>query len=128
MRGARWLLLAAGLVVLGLGPVEPGAGQEKQRDKATLVKLDNLESRTPADWHEEKPDNQMRLKQFRLSPIGDDKDDAEVASVAGSPLDVEVAFVDSRLHATDAFVRNAKLAGSVVGVFLGGEEEPVGVS
>jgi hypothetical protein len=66
------------MVVLGLWWVQPGAGQEKQRDRGTLVKLDGLESRTPAVWHEEEPDNSMRLKQFRLSPIGDDKDDVEV--------------------------------------------------
>jgi hypothetical protein len=78
MRRSRRLLLAAGFVVLGFWSVAPGAGQERQRDKPTLVKLDGLQSLTPADWHEEKPDNRMRLKQFRLSPIGDDKDDAEV--------------------------------------------------
>jgi hypothetical protein len=78
MRRARWLLLAAGIVVLGFCLAEPTVGQEKQRDKGTLVKLDGLESRTPADWNEEKPDNSMRLKQFRLSPIGNDKDPTEV--------------------------------------------------
>src|SRR5437868_15471915 len=80
MRSVRWLVLAAGVVALGFWSVDPGAGQEKQKDsgKGTLVKLDGLQSRTPADWQEEKPDNPTRVKQFRLSPIGDDKDNAEV--------------------------------------------------
>jgi hypothetical protein len=78
MRRAGWLLLAAGIVVLGFWSAEPGVGQEKQKDKGTLVKLDGLESRTPADWYEEKSDNPMRLKQFRLSPIGNDRGNVEV--------------------------------------------------
>jgi hypothetical protein len=80
MKCARWLLFAAAVVGLGLWSVDPGAGQEKssEKGKGTLVKLDGVESRTPADWHEEKPNSSMRLYQFRLSPIGDDKDQAEV--------------------------------------------------
>jgi hypothetical protein len=80
MKSARWLLLAGGIVLLGFWSVEPGAGQEKQTEKGkgTLVKLDGLESRTPPGWYEEKPNNRMRLYQFRLSPVGDDKDNAEV--------------------------------------------------
>src|SRR5438876_7830418 len=80
MRSAGWLLLAGGIVAMGFWSVEQCAGQEKQRERAkgTLIKLDGLESRTPADWYEEKPNSRMRLYQFRLSPIGDDKDNAEV--------------------------------------------------
>src|SRR6266852_5952262 len=80
MKNARWLLLAGGVVALCLGSVDSGAGQEKQRQKAkgTLVKLDSLESRVPADWQEEPPARRERVKQFRLSPINDDKDNVEV--------------------------------------------------
>jgi hypothetical protein len=80
MRSARWLLLAGGIVGLGFWATEPGAGQEKQTEKGkgTQVKLGGLESRTPRDWYEEKPTNRMGVYQFRLSPIEDDKDNAEV--------------------------------------------------
>ena len=78
MKSARWLLLAGGVLALGFWSVNPGAGQATQKEKGTLVKIDNLESRAPADWQEEKPNNLTRLKQFRLSPIGDDKDNVEL--------------------------------------------------
>jgi hypothetical protein len=80
MKSARWLLLAGGVIAMGFWSVQPCAGQAEQKAKGTgtVVKLDNLESRTPADWQEEKSTNSMRLKQFRLSPIGNDKDPAEV--------------------------------------------------
>ena len=60
------------------GWLDEGPGKSNKGIEGPLVKLDSLESRAPADWHEEKPDNAMRLKQFRLSPIGDDKDHAEI--------------------------------------------------
>jgi hypothetical protein len=81
MKSLRWLLLAGGVVALSFGSVDTGAGQEKQKEKGKhgiLVALDGLESRAPADWQEEPPTNRTRIKQFRLSPIGDDKDNAEV--------------------------------------------------
>src|SRR5438128_4528994 len=80
MKSARWLVLAGGLVALGFWAVDPGAGQaqQKERGQGTLVTFDGLQSQTPAGWQEEKPDNRTRLKQFRLSPIGDDKDNVEV--------------------------------------------------
>ncbi len=78
MKSARWLLLAGGVVAIGFWSVSPSAGQAKQKEQGPLVKIDGLESRAPADWQEEKPTNSTRLKQFRLSPIGDDKDNAEV--------------------------------------------------
>lgn len=80
MKRARWLLLAAAVLAAGLWSVDPGAGQEKssEKGKGTVVKLGGVESRTPADWYEEKPTSNMRLYQFRLSPIGDDKDNAEI--------------------------------------------------
>ena len=80
MKSARWLLLAAAVGTIGLWSVDRGAGQEKssEKGKGPLVKLDGVESRTPADSYEEKPTSNMRLYQFRLSPIEDDKDNAEV--------------------------------------------------
>src|SRR5947209_4273926 len=45
----------------------------------TLVTIDGLKSRTPADWAPEQPNTRMRINQFRLTPINDDKDNAEVA-------------------------------------------------
>src|SRR5690348_2065135 len=81
MKSLRWLALAAGIVALSLWSVDTIAAQEKQKAKGkagTLVTLDGLESRAPADWQEEPPTNRTRLKQFRLSPIDDDKDNVEV--------------------------------------------------
>jgi hypothetical protein len=46
--------------------------------EGTPVRIDGLQSRTPADWVEERTDGRFRIKQFRLSAIGDDKDNAEV--------------------------------------------------
>ncbi len=53
MRSARWRLLIGGVVALCLGSVDAGAGQEKQKEKETPVKLDGLESQVPAAWQEE---------------------------------------------------------------------------
>jgi hypothetical protein len=52
-------------------------------DKGTVIELDGLSSRTPADWKEEAPSNQMRLAQFRLPKKGDDKADAELVIFKG---------------------------------------------
>jgi hypothetical protein len=63
------------MIVLSPGP----ANGEGQRDgKGTVVTLDGLKSRTPAEWAVEEPTSRMRVNQFRLEPIGDDKDKAEV--------------------------------------------------
>jgi len=40
--------------------------------KGTVVKLDQLSSRTPADWKSEKPANRLRSHQFRLPGSGKD--------------------------------------------------------
>src|SRR5262249_4403917 len=46
--------------------------------KGTLVTIDGLRSRTPGDWAEEQVSSRMRVKQFRLDAVGDDKMNAEV--------------------------------------------------
>jgi hypothetical protein len=43
-----------------------------------VVEFGSLKSRVPADWVQEKPDNPQRYKQYRLEPVNDDKDDAQV--------------------------------------------------
>ena len=78
MKSVGWLPLAVAVVVMGFWVSHPDVAQAQQTDKGTVVKLDGLESRTPPGWQEEKPTNSTRLKQFRLSPIGDDKDNVEV--------------------------------------------------
>jgi hypothetical protein len=78
MKHALWfLLLSAALVTCGLVPAESSARQGDSK-KGTVVKLDGLQSRTPADWIEEPPTNRMRFKQFRLPAVMDDKDNAEL--------------------------------------------------
>src|SRR5438874_2012117 len=78
MKSVGWLLLTAAVVVMAFWVTHPDFAQAQQTDKGMVVKLDGLESRTPPGWQEEKPTNSTRLKQFRLSPIGDDKDNIEV--------------------------------------------------
>ena len=51
--------------------------------KGTVVTLDGLSSRTPAEWKEEAPANQMRLTQFALPKVKDDKADAELVVFKG---------------------------------------------
>jgi hypothetical protein len=52
-------------------------------DKGTVVELDGLRSKTPAEWKEEAPSNQMRLTQFKLPKNKDDKEDAEIVIFKG---------------------------------------------
>jgi hypothetical protein len=54
------------------------AADDEKKDKGTVVELDKLKSQTPAEWKEEKPDNKMRMAQFRLPKAKDDKNDAEL--------------------------------------------------
>lgn len=48
------------------------------QDKGVNVKLEKLQSRTPADWKPEKSAFPSRLHQFRLPRAEGDKEDAEV--------------------------------------------------
>jgi hypothetical protein len=47
-------------------------------DKGTVVDLDGLKSKTPADWKEEKPSNTLRTAQFRVPKTDGDPKDAEL--------------------------------------------------
>jgi hypothetical protein len=47
-------------------------------DKGTVVDLDGLKSKTPADWKEEKPSNNLRTAQFRVPKMDGDPKDAEL--------------------------------------------------
>jgi hypothetical protein len=56
---------------------------EDNKDKGTVVELDDLRSAAPAAWKEEPPANSMRYAQFRLPKKGDDKYDAELLIFRG---------------------------------------------
>jgi hypothetical protein len=84
MRGTACLLLGAGLLAGGLGGLGglgelwgTAAGAE-DKDKGVVVKLGDLQSRSPADWVEEKPTSNLRLKQFKLPAVKEDKENAAV--------------------------------------------------
>jgi hypothetical protein len=70
MKHNPWLFAALFLACSASTALAQGQG--------TMVTLDGLQSRTPATWAEEQPTTRMRVRQFRLEPIGDDKDKAEV--------------------------------------------------
>ncbi len=68
-----------GMVLLALSAVALVAADEKADEKkGTLVTIDGLSSRTPADWKEGEASSQFRFKQFTLPKAGDDKADAEL--------------------------------------------------
>ena len=71
-----WLpLLAATAVNLAL----QGPGLlARTPNGGAVVELGGLKSQVPADWVEEKPQDRQRYKQYRLEPIDDDKDYAQV--------------------------------------------------
>jgi hypothetical protein len=73
MRRSLCTLLALG-VLTGMS-----VGAEDKKDgKGTVVGLDGLSSRTPADWKEETATSKMRAHQFRIPRAKDDKEDAEL--------------------------------------------------
>ncbi|HXG09577.1 MAG TPA: hypothetical protein VNK04_07290 [Gemmataceae bacterium] len=74
MKSAFWpALLGFAALAAALGLAEAKAGAD---DKGTVVEIDGLKSRAPAEWQEEKPTTKFRLKQFRLPKVGEDKEDA----------------------------------------------------
>jgi hypothetical protein len=70
----RSMLVVSFLVCCCAG--ENAVGQEKK--DGVVVIIDGLSSKAPAEWKHEKPDNELRYKQFRLTKLKDDKEDAEV--------------------------------------------------
>jgi hypothetical protein len=50
-----------------------------------VVALDGLKSKAPAEWTEETPSGRFRIKQFRLSAVGDDKDNAQLLIFSFGP-------------------------------------------
>jgi hypothetical protein len=73
MRRSLCMLLAVG-VLTGMAV----GADDKKDGKGTVVGLDGLSSRTPADWKEETATSKMRAHQFRIPRAKDDKEDAEL--------------------------------------------------
>lgn len=67
------LLVGGALACAASGPSANAAD-----DKGTVVGIDGLQSRTPANWKEEQPSNKLRAYQFRVPKAKDDPADAEV--------------------------------------------------
>jgi hypothetical protein len=72
-------LLSFGALACG-SPVSTTTAAE---DKGVVVKLDDISSKTPAEWKEEEPSNRMRFAQFRLPKAKNDKLDAELVIFKG---------------------------------------------
>ncbi len=72
-----WRLLPCTLVLLAAGTAPPAAGQKP--DEGTVVELDGLKSKTPADWQKQKPANRLRSHQFKVPRTKGDPADAELA-------------------------------------------------
>jgi hypothetical protein len=76
--------LATVLIILamaGPSPAPARAGDEANKQseqKGTLVAIDGLQSRAPAEWQERQPANEMRLKEFRLPATKKGEADAEL--------------------------------------------------
>jgi hypothetical protein len=74
---ACWFL-SCGILSLGFLASDNARAQQDDKGKGSLVTLDGLKSRAPADWAEEKPNSRFRVAQFRLEPVKDDKDKGEI--------------------------------------------------
>ena len=90
---ARLLLLSFGILATSLlwGPSSVGAQNNQANRKGTVVTLDGLKSQTPADWVEEPTTSQMRVKQFRLPAVANDKDNAEL-TLPPTPLNAALEW------------------------------------
>jgi hypothetical protein len=77
---ATLLLIGIGLGACSVALLQPNSAgaQDEGQPKGTIVTLDGLQSWAPGEWAEEPPSRPERVKQFRLEPIGDDKEKAEV--------------------------------------------------
>jgi hypothetical protein len=76
MNRAQWFLVKASMVI-SLGLLGLGSSVRAQ-DAGEVVELGNLRSRVPAAWQRVKPDEPSRYRQYRLEPVGDDKDAARL--------------------------------------------------
>ena len=79
VRTGWFVLLALGALTLGFTSARSASAQEK----GTVVDLDGLKSRAPADWKEEKVSGTLRHAQFRLPKVNGDKEDAELVIFRG---------------------------------------------
>jgi hypothetical protein len=82
--------ILAGLLVCAFGLATwhtpwTAAGQREAKPQGTVVTLDGLKSRTPAEWEPEKPANRLRSHQFRLPRAKGDKEDAQLAILPELP-------------------------------------------
>jgi hypothetical protein len=67
------------------GTLSFSRAEEKKADKGTVIEIDDMKSKTPADWKEEEPSSNLRFAQFRLPKVKDDKDDAQLVIFKGIP-------------------------------------------
>jgi hypothetical protein len=75
MKRLSWLMfLVAGIPFLG-SPFGISCAEDK---KGTVVEIDGLSSRVPAEWKEEETTNKMRAYQFLVPRVKEDKADAEM--------------------------------------------------
>jgi hypothetical protein len=71
-----WLRLFAGSAI-SLGLLGPGLRATAQ-NTGEVVELGGLKSRVPADWVAVRPDRPQYSRQYRLEPVGDDKEGAQL--------------------------------------------------
>ncbi len=53
-------------------------GEDKKDEKPAVLEIDGMKASVPAGWKEEKPENLLRYKQFKLPKMKDDTRDAEI--------------------------------------------------
>jgi hypothetical protein len=72
-RAGLLITIGSGILILGSGVATLQGGE----GNGTVVEIDGLKSRTPANWVAEKA-SKLRVAQFRVPKVGNDKADAEV--------------------------------------------------
>jgi hypothetical protein len=72
-----WLSLLGGISI-SLAVHSPGAFAQDAGGR-DVVNLGGLRSRAPADWVQEQPDDRQSYRQYRLVPVGDSADPAQVS-------------------------------------------------
>jgi len=72
-----WLSLVGGIAI-SLADHSPGAFAQGA-GRSGVVELGGLRSRAPADWVQEQPDDGRSYRQYRLVPVGDSADPAQVS-------------------------------------------------